>query len=106
MGVLKGVLKEEAGRLQQTAKSYQLQIAKLPKGSVQAKKLKGIYYYYLAYRKGGKVIYRYLGRSAGKSLQALKQKIQDRRRYEVELRKTLVNLNRLRKIIYGKRNAI
>ncbi len=50
MGTLDGILKEELERLAAAAKSYLREIKKLPKGSIQIKRIKKIAYPYLVVR--------------------------------------------------------
>ena len=47
MKILNGVLNEELDRLNKLKKNYEKQIAKLPKGSLIRKNIKGNIYYYL-----------------------------------------------------------
>ena len=50
MGVIKGVLKEELVNSLEMKKAYERELAKLPKGSLIKKKIKGYEYYYLLFR--------------------------------------------------------
>lgn len=55
MGVIKGVLREELGNSMRMKKNYERELAKLPKGSLIKKKVKGHEYYYLLLRQKGKI---------------------------------------------------
>lgn len=54
MKVIKSVLKEELANSLAMKKSYERDLAKLPKGSLVKKKIKGHEYYYLQVREKGK----------------------------------------------------
>lgn len=62
MRVLKGVLQESLGYYQRLERDLQRRIARLPKGSVKRRRIRGHDYYYLQQRQGRRVIHRYLGR--------------------------------------------
>ena len=55
-----GILREEMARLLEAEKSYKKEIASLPKGSFQQKRINGKNYLYLACRKGHHVVSKYL----------------------------------------------
>jgi hypothetical protein len=99
MKVLKGILKEEEARLKEAGGSYEREIAKLPKGSVQLKRIKERDYAYRAYRAGERVVYEYLGDLEPKELKEVKQKIELRRRYEKKLREVRENLREVRRMV-------
>ncbi len=99
MSVLKGVLKEEEARLKEARGGYEREIAKLPKGSIQLKRIKERDYAYRAYRKGRRVVYEYLGDLKPEELKNVKQKIELRRRYEANLRKVRENLREVRRMV-------
>jgi len=60
---IKGVLREELQNSLQMKKRYEEELAKLPKGSLIKKKIKGHYYYYVVLRERGKVKFIYKGRN-------------------------------------------
>ncbi|GBE04718.1 hypothetical protein BMS3Abin10_00334 [bacterium BMS3Abin10] len=60
--VIKGVLKEELRNSLRMKKRYEDELAKLPKGSLIKKKIKGHEYYYLLLREEGKVRFVYKGK--------------------------------------------
>ncbi len=59
---IKGVLKEELQNSSHMKKRYEEELAKLPKGSLIKKKIKGHEYYYILFREKGKVKFIYKGR--------------------------------------------
>jgi hypothetical protein len=101
MKVLRGVLREEQERLKSAGASYVREIAKLPKGSVQQKRIKEKSYAYRAFRKGDRVVYEYLGKLEAGELRELERKIDLRRRYEEKLREVRENLRSVRRMVRG-----
>ena len=60
--VIKGVLKEELQNSLQMKKSYERELANIPKGSLIKKRIKGQEYFYIVERKNGKVKFHYKGK--------------------------------------------
>jgi effector-binding domain-containing protein len=58
---IKGVLREELQNSLQMKKRYEEELAKLPKGSLIKKKIKGHDYYYVVFREKSKVKFIYKG---------------------------------------------
>jgi hypothetical protein len=63
MGVIKGALKEELLSSLRMKRSYEKALARLPKGSLLKKKIKGHLYYYIVSRQGGKISFAYKGKN-------------------------------------------
>lgn len=103
MDALEGILKEELGRLMAAQKSYVREIKKLPKGSIQVKRIKNIGYPYLVVRRGKKVVSEYLGHRPKDELDLLKQAIAERKQYERHLKEVKRNIKRLSRMTRGKR---
>ena len=105
MGPIKGVLKEELFNSLRLKKGYGRELAKLPKGSLVKKKIKGHDYYYLVVRKNKKVMFVYKGKIAQGEIDKYKDIKQNRARY----RKLLSQVNRqirfLRKSLRGKESV-
>ena len=105
MGPIKGVLKEELSNSSRMKKGYERELAKLPKGSLIKKKIKGHDYYYLVVRKNDKVMFAYKGKIAQGEIDKYKGIKQNRARY----RKLLSQVNRqirfLRKSLRGKESV-
>lgn len=106
MGSIEAVLREELQRLRVAEKSYQRAMKGLPKGSIQHKRIKGRPYPYLAFRKAGKVAYRYLGRLSQDDLKAFRNGIEQRVRYERLCAEVRKSQRRLQRMIRGTRRAI
>ena len=104
--VLEGVLKEELARLKEAEKSYLREIQKLPKGSFQKKKIKGISYAYLVYRKGNIVLRKYLGRFSEAQHKHLREQIKLRQNYEEQLRSVRQNQKRVLQMIHGRKRSV
>lgn len=104
--VLDAVLREELSRLKAAEKSYSREIRKLPKGSLQKKKIKGVVYAYLAYRKGKVVLRKYLGRFSDGEHQHLQKQIVARQKHEQQLRAVKRNQKRVMQMIHGRKRSI
>ena len=98
--VVEGILKEELLRLKSAEKSYLRELRKLPKGSLQMKRIKGILYAYLVYRKEQAVFRKYLGRLSQDALKQLKEQIARRQKYEQQLRGVRRNHKRVWRMVY------
>ena len=105
MKVIQSVLKEELANSLAMQKSYQRELAKLPKGSLVKKNIKGHVYYYLVYRDNGKVRFDYKGRPSEQEINKYHQAKEHRAQY----RKLLSEVNRqikyLRRILHGKKSV-
>ena len=99
MKILNGVLNEELDRLNQLKKNYEIQIVKLPKGSLIRKNIKGNIYYYLNYRQGKKKIFKYIGKLPNKELENLLDKIEERRKLEKLNNQVKKDIKKLEKMI-------
>jgi hypothetical protein len=86
MSIVKDILKDEKERLNLLKKQLEKQISPLPKGSLSKKRRNNRFYYYLAYRKGRKVIFKYVGKEKSSQVISLKEDIQKRRKLEKRLR--------------------
>lgn len=63
---IREVLQEEMANSRRLEKRYAARIARLPRGSIVQKRIRGRLYDYLAYREGGRVRFEYKGRLAPK----------------------------------------
>ena len=105
MKVIQSVLKEELANSLAMQKSYQRELAKLPKGSLVKKNIKGHAYYYLVYRDNGKVRFDYKGKPSEQEI----NKYHQAKEYRAKYRKMLSEVNRqikyLRSILRGKKSV-
>jgi len=99
MKILNSVLNEELDRLNKLKKNYEKQIAKLPKGSLIRKNIKGNIYYYLNYRQEKKKIFKYIGKLARKKLENLLDKIEERRKLKKLNKQAKKDIKKLEKMI-------
>lgn len=97
MKVIKGVLKEELNNSLRMKKDYQRELAKLPKGSLVKKKIRGKEYYYLVLRKNGKVKFIYKGKLNADEIKKYRQT----KEYRAKYRKLISELNRQIKFLKG-----
>jgi hypothetical protein len=97
MKVIKGILKEELNNSLRMRKDYQRELAKLPKGSLIKKKIRGREYYYLVLRVKGAVKFIYKGKLDADEIKAYKQ----RKEYRAKYRKLISELNKQIKFLKG-----
>jgi len=95
MRVLKGILGESREYYEQAEQEIIKKLAVLPKGSVKKRKINNKVYYYLQFRKGKKVIHKYLG---SKHPLELSKKLRERRHLEDELKKVKSSLKMLKRM--------
>ena len=105
METLEGILKQELVRLKETEKSYVREIAKLPRGSLQEKQIKGISYLYLVVSKNSKLSYKYLSGLSEEVLKKLKADVALRKKYQSLLKELRKDIKRINKILHGKRSV-
>lgn len=89
--IINSVIKQEAIRNENMVIQYEKLISELPKGSLICRRNE---YYYLKYRKNGKVCEDYIGKDKEK-ISELKEQIDKRRHYE----KMLSSLKKEKKMI-------
>lgn len=103
MSAIKAVLKEELNRLKILARKYKQELRILPKGSISKKERRGRHYAYLAFRKGDRVYFNYLGKPQSEKVIAIELKIRSRKEYESRLRRVAREIRDLEKIVYGRK---
>jgi arylamine N-acetyltransferase len=105
MRVIKGVLKEELANSLAMEKSYERELAKLPKGSLVKKTIKGHVYYYLQVRENGKVRFLYRGKLSEKEIEQYKQAKQYRAQYRKLLSEVRKQIRFLRTTLRGNKSV-
>jgi len=105
MGVIKGVLKEELENSLRMKSGYERELAKLPKGSLIKKRIKGNDYYYLLLRERGKVKFIYKGKVAEKEIRRYKQVKEYRAKYRKLLSQVKKQIRFLRSTLRGKESV-
>ena len=86
MSVIEALLSKEEKRNENMIIEYNRELETLPKGSVKPKKVNGKIYYYLKFRKGKKVITKYIGKDEG-LLIPVKEQLERRKQVEEILKK-------------------
>jgi hypothetical protein len=102
MKVIKGVLKEELGNSLAMKKNYERELAKLPKGSLIKKKIRGHEYYYLIQRDGSKVKFIYKGKVSEEQKRKYKMAKELRAKYRKLLSEVKKQIRFLRSTLRGK----
>lgn len=102
MGVIKGVLKEELENSLRMKSDYERELAKLPKGSLIKKKVKGHEYYYLLLRDKEKVRFIYKGKASGEEIKKYKEAKEYRAKYRKLLSQVKKQIRFLRSTLRGK----
>ena len=105
MRVIKGILKEELANSLAMEKSYERELAKLPKGSLVKKTIKGHVYYYLEVRENGKVRFLYRGKLSEKEIEQYKQAKQYRAQYRKLLSEVRRQIRFLRTTLRGNKSV-
>ena len=105
MKVLKGVLKEKLANSLAMEKNYELELAKLPKGSLIKKKIRGREYFYLVRRDGGKVKFIYKGKVSEAEQQKYKNAKELRAKYRKLLSEVKKQIRFLRSALRGKESV-
>lgn len=102
MGVIKGVLKEELENSIRMKSGYERELAKLPKGSLIKKKVKGHEYYYLLSREKGKVRFIYRGKVSDEEINKYREVKECRAKYRKLLSQVKKQIRFLRSTLRGK----
>jgi hypothetical protein len=102
MRVIKSVLKEELANSLAMKKSYERELARLPKGSLVRKTIKGHEYYYLQVREKGKVRFIYKGKLTDDEVEKHEQAKQYRAKYRKLLSEVKKQIRFLRTTLRGK----
>jgi len=105
MKVIKSVLKEELINSLAMKKSYERELARLPKGSLVRKTIKGHEYYYLQVRQKGKVRFIYKGKLADDQIEKYEQAKQYRAKYRKLLSEVKKQIKFLRTTLRGKESV-
>jgi len=102
MKVLKGVLKEELANSLRMKKDYERELARLPKGSLIKKVIKGHEYCYLLIRQGSKVKFVYKGKVSEDQRKKYKNAKELRAKYRKLLSEVKKQIRFLRSALRGK----
>jgi len=101
--VIKSVLREELANSLRMKKRYDRELAKLPKGSLVKRNIKGHEYYYLVYRENGKFKSVYKGKSVrDKELRKYQEAKNLRSKYRQALSQLKKQILYLKGVLRGK----
>lgn len=101
--IIKSVLREELQNSLRMKKQYERELAKLPKGSLVKRIIKGHEYYYLVYRENGKFRSIYKGKSVTKrELKKYQEAKELRAKYRHSLSKLKKQIRYLKGVLRGK----
>ena len=103
---MEGILRQELLRLKETEKSYERAIAKLLRGTLQEKRIKGIAYLYLVSSKNSKLTYKCVSNLPEPELKKIKEDITLRKKYQTLLRGVRQDIKRIAKILHVKRRPV
>lgn len=102
MKVIKSVLEEELANSLAMKKDYERELAKLPKGSLVKKRIKGHEYYYLIIREEGKIRSIYKGKLCDEEVKKYKQAKEYRAKYRRLLSQVKKQIKFLKGTLRGK----
>ena len=105
MKVIKSILREELANSLAMQKNYERELAKLPKGSLVKKTIKGHEYWYLQVRENGKVKFLYKGKLSPEEIERYEQAKQYRAKYRKLLSELKKQIKFLRKVLRGKESV-
>jgi len=103
MSIIKGILEEELGRLEELSVFYKRKIEEAPRGSISIKERLGKRYIYLAHREDKKIIFTYIGKDVPDVRNALNDRLRQRKEYQLKLRQVNNNLREIKRALRGKR---
>jgi hypothetical protein len=95
-------MKEEYDRLRDADRAYRHNIKQMPHGSPRIKHIRNRDYLYLAWRKGKKVIYDYVGAADSEQAKKIIEEVKKRRRFESLLKDIHSSLKDVKKVLRGK----
>ena len=99
---IKGVLREELDNSLRMQERYEQELAKLPKGSLVKRRIRGHDYYYLVYREDGKVRSVYRGKPDPEEIARYHAARDQRAKYRKLLSKVKRQVSFLRGVLRGK----
>jgi len=105
VAVIKKVLREELENSLRLQESYEQELARLPKGTLVEKQIKGRGYFYLVERRLGKVCFTYRGKLPPEEIARYKDIKESRARYRKLLSRTKKQVKYLRSVLRGKQDV-
>ncbi|HBC88032.1 MAG TPA: hypothetical protein DCZ94_13860 [Lentisphaeria bacterium] len=102
---IKGILREELENSLKMKADYERELAKLPRGSLAKRKIKGKHYYYLIYREHGKVRSDYKGKVKEKIIREYAEAKKYRAKYRHLLSRVKKEIRFLKGALRGKEDV-
>lgn len=103
MSIIKSILEEELTRLEELSVFYKSKLAESPRGSISIKERQGKRYIYLACREDKKIIFNYVGKDVPEVRNALNERLQRRKEFQLKLHQVNENLIEIKRALRGKR---
>ncbi len=100
--IIREILAEELERVTQLKAQYEADIAKLPKGKLVKKHIRGQEYYYRQYRENCRVHYPYLGKLSAAEISECQQAYTDRQRYLAMIKELKERIRFLERALRGR----
>lgn len=85
MSLLTEAVAQEQRRIERMIAGYEAELARLPKGVLIAKSIKGNQYFYLQYRDGRRTVSEYIGKDNEK-IEALRRQLERRKHIQAMLK--------------------
>jgi len=104
MSLVFHIIEEEYNRLNDYLKIIENKLKNLPKGSLSEKVIKGRSYYYLAYRKDGKVRFDYLGKKNSEKFQKISEEVKERKELEKQIKEVKKNIIEIKRVLNGSKS--
>ncbi len=100
MKAIKGILEEELTNSRAMKADYERELAKLPKGSLVGKEIKGHRYYYLQVREGGRSRFIYKGKLSDREVAGYERAKRRRAMYRGLLTEVKKQIRFLEKVLH------
>jgi hypothetical protein len=97
--IVEGVLREELRNSRQIKKKYEERLEKLPKGCLVKKNIKGHDYYYIAQRRGEKVIFIYANNLPQNKINEYKEAKKVKKKYKRLLSDVKKEIKYIKKVL-------
>ncbi len=103
MEAIINILKEELSNSKRLLKNYDLELKKLPKGSLVKKKIHHQNFYYLAYRERKKVVFEYKGKLSKAEIHQIEESKKKRLQYKKLMKEVKNQIHFLEKTLSQKK---
>ena len=101
--IIKSILREELENSLRMKERYECELAKLPRGSLVKRTIKGHEYYYLVYRENGAFVSEYKGKSVSEEeIKRYREAVAMRAKYRKSLSELKKQISYLKGVLRGK----